>query len=71
MTQSLMHHVQREQETINRVLELYLEGCQRILERLGKAQEERIAVYRQQMNSIKEHQADLCRDLVRRLEGKK
>ncbi|RJE18978.1 hypothetical protein PHISCL_08686 [Aspergillus sclerotialis] len=70
-SKSLMHHVQREQGTINRVLELYLEGCHRILEQLGKAQEERIAVYRQQMNSIKEHQADLCRDFVRRLEGNK
>lgn len=63
-----MRHIQNEQDAINRVLELYLQGCHRVLDRLSKAQEERIAGYRRQMNSIQEHQARLCRDLIQRLE---
>ena len=65
-----MRHIKREQEAINRVLELYVQGCHRVLDRLFKAQEERIAGYRQQMEAIQEHQAGLCRGLMQRLERK-
>lgn len=64
-----MRHVQHEREAINRVLELYVQGCHRVLDRLFQAQEERIAGYRQQMGAVQEHQAGLCRGLMRRLEG--
>lgn len=69
MMQDIMRHVQREREAINGVLEQYLQGCHRVLDQLFRVQEERIAAYKQQLSSIQEHQAGLCRGLIRRLEG--
>ncbi|RMJ28658.1 hypothetical protein PHISP_00515 [Aspergillus sp. HF37] len=67
-SQEIMRHVQHEREAINRVLGLYVQGCHRVLDGLFQAQEERIAGYRQQMGAVQEHQAGLCRGLMRRLE---
>ncbi|KAJ5171234.1 DAHP synthetase I/KDSA [Penicillium coprophilum] len=57
-----------EKATISRVLEIYREGCSRILDDLFQAQEARMQLYRQQMQSVKEQHADICRDLVRGLQ---
>ncbi|KAJ5607821.1 hypothetical protein N7537_004440 [Penicillium hordei] len=57
-----------EKATVSRVLEIYREGCSRILDDLFEAQEARIQLYRQQMQSIKEQHADICQDLVRGLQ---
>ena len=54
---------------MNLVLELYVEGCHRVLDRLAQAQAERVELYTQQMNRVKAHQAGLFQELVRRLEG--
>ncbi|KAJ5213986.1 hypothetical protein N7449_001155 [Penicillium cf. viridicatum] len=57
-----------EKATISRVLEIYREGCSRILDDLFQAQEARMQLYRQQMQSVKEQHADICQDLVRGLQ---
>lgn len=57
-----------EKATIGRVLEIYREGCSRILDDLFQAQEARMQLYRQQMQSVKEQHADICQDLVRGLQ---
>ncbi|KAJ5963933.1 DAHP synthetase I/KDSA [Penicillium vulpinum] len=53
-----------EKATISRVLEIYREGCTRILDDLFQAQEARMQLYQQQMQSVKEQHADICQDLV-------
>ncbi|KAJ5373010.1 hypothetical protein N7517_005016 [Penicillium concentricum] len=57
-----------EKATISRVLEIYREGCSRMLDDLFQAQEARMQLYRQQMQSVKEQHADICQDLVRGLQ---
>ncbi|CAI7646854.1 unnamed protein product [Penicillium discolor] len=57
-----------EKATISRVLEIYREGCSRILDDLFQAQEARMQLYRQQMQSVKKQHADICQDLVRGLQ---
>ncbi|CAG8161413.1 unnamed protein product [Penicillium nalgiovense] len=57
-----------EKAIISRVLEIYREGCSRILDDLFQAQEARMQLYRQQMQSVKEQHADICQDLVRGLQ---
>ncbi|KAJ5427263.1 hypothetical protein N7465_002333 [Penicillium sp. CMV-2018d] len=57
-----------EKATVSRVLEIYREGCSRILDDLFQAQEARMQLYRQQMQSIKEQHAEICQDLVRGLQ---
>ncbi|KAJ5229243.1 hypothetical protein N7489_009951 [Penicillium chrysogenum] len=57
-----------EKATVSRVLEIYREGCSRILDDLFQAQEARMQLYRQQMQSVKEQHADICQDLVRGLQ---
>ncbi|CAI7651424.1 unnamed protein product [Penicillium glandicola] len=57
-----------EKATVCRVLEIYREGCSRILDDLFQAQEARMQLYRQQMQSVKEQHADICQDLVRGLQ---
>ncbi|OQE42116.1 hypothetical protein PENCOP_c004G05867 [Penicillium coprophilum] len=52
-----------EKATISRVLDIYREGCSRILDDLFQTQEARLQLYRQQMQSVKEQHADICRDL--------
>ncbi|KAJ5705321.1 hypothetical protein N7536_001010 [Penicillium majusculum] len=57
-----------EKATISRVLEIYRDGCSRILDDLFQAQEARMQLYRQQIQSVKEQHADICQDLVRGLQ---
>ncbi|KAF7530324.1 hypothetical protein PCG10_003695 [Penicillium crustosum] len=57
-----------EKATISRVLEIYREGCSRIIDDLFQAQEARMQLYRQQMQSFREQHADICQDLVRGLQ---
>ncbi|KXG54226.1 DAHP synthetase I/KDSA [Penicillium griseofulvum] len=57
-----------EKATISRVLEIYREGCSRILDDLFQAQEARMQLYQQQMQAVKEQHADICQDLVRGLQ---
>ncbi|KAJ5824960.1 DAHP synthetase I/KDSA [Penicillium robsamsonii] len=57
-----------EKATISRVLEIYREGCSRILDDLFQAQEARMQLYRQQMHVVKEQHADICQDLIRGLQ---
>ncbi|KAJ5787675.1 DAHP synthetase I/KDSA [Penicillium paradoxum] len=57
-----------EKATISRVLEIYREGCGRILDDLFEAQEARMQLYHQQMQAVKEQHADICHDLVRGLQ---
>ncbi|KAJ5447254.1 DAHP synthetase I/KDSA [Penicillium cf. griseofulvum] len=57
-----------EKATISRVLEIYRDGCSRILDDLFQAQEARMQLYRQQMQAVKEQHADMCQDLVRGLQ---
>ncbi|KAG0157186.1 hypothetical protein PDIDSM_4371 [Penicillium digitatum] len=57
-----------EKATISRVLEIYREGCSRILDDLFQAQEARMQLYQQQVQSVKEQHADICQDLVRGLQ---
>ncbi|KAJ5336680.1 uncharacterized protein MYU51_005739 [Penicillium brevicompactum] len=57
-----------EKATITRVLEIYREGCGRILEDLFQAQEARMTLYKQQMQHVKEQHTEICQDLVRGLQ---
>ncbi|KAJ5143251.1 uncharacterized protein N7515_002038 [Penicillium bovifimosum] len=57
-----------EKATISRVLEIYREGCSRILDDLFQAQEARMQLYQQQMQAVKEQHADICQEMVRGLQ---
>ncbi|KAJ5115318.1 hypothetical protein NUU61_001077 [Penicillium alfredii] len=57
-----------EKATISRVLEIYRQGCSRILDDLTCAQEVRLKLYRQQMHSVKAQHAQICEDLIRGLQ---
>lgn len=57
-----------EQDTIRQVLQIYRQGCNRILDDLFKAQEARMELYRQQMSSVKEHHTQICQELIRGLQ---
>ncbi|CAG8326868.1 unnamed protein product [Penicillium salamii] len=65
---NLSDQLAAEKATITRVLEIYREGCGRILDDLFKAQEARMQLYKQQIQQVKEQHADICQDLVRGLQ---
>jgi hypothetical protein len=68
LLQNLSIQLAAEKETITRVLEIYRQGCGRILDDLFQAQEARMQLYRKQMQCVKEQHADICQDLVRGLQ---
>lgn len=47
---------------------MYRRDCHRVLDQLFEAQEERIRLCQQQMNSIREHHTEVCQELMQRLE---
>jgi hypothetical protein len=66
--QNLTIQLAAEKATITRVLEIYRQGCGRILDDLFQTQEARMQLYRQQMQYVKEQHADICQDMVRGLQ---
>lgn len=66
--QRLTHQLEQEKGTIGQVLDSYRQGCHQVMDQLFKAHEERIELYRQQMQSVRKQHSDLCQDLIRRLE---
>lgn len=57
-----------EQATIRQVLQIYRQGCNRILDDLYQAQEVRMQMYRQQMASVKTQHTQICQELIRGLQ---
>ncbi|KAL4821584.1 hypothetical protein BDW67DRAFT_190964 [Aspergillus spinulosporus] len=64
----LFRQIESEKATINEVLNGYKEQCLSVLDQLFKAQIERTRLCKQQIDSIKQQHADVCQDLIRRLE---
>ncbi|PYH65418.1 uncharacterized protein BO88DRAFT_471254 [Aspergillus vadensis CBS 113365] len=67
-SEHIIQEIESEKKTISEVLEMYRRDCHRVLDQLFKAQEERIRLCQQQMNSIREHHTDVCQELMQRLE---
>lgn len=67
-SERLTHQLEHEKGTISQVLDSYRQGCHQVMNQLFKAHEERIELYRQQMQSVRKQHSDLCQDLIRRLE---
>ncbi|RAL02440.1 uncharacterized protein BO80DRAFT_378903 [Aspergillus ibericus CBS 121593] len=67
-SEHISREIESEKDTINEVLEMYRQDCHRVLDRLFEAQEERIRLCQQQMNSIRNHHTEVCQELVHRLE---
>ncbi|KAJ5584706.1 uncharacterized protein N7459_004506 [Penicillium hispanicum] len=66
--QQLSTQLATEQETIRQVLQIYRQGCNRILDDLFQAQQVRMELYRQQMSSVKEQHTQICQELIRGLQ---
>ncbi|KAJ5721815.1 uncharacterized protein N7483_009749 [Penicillium malachiteum] len=54
-----------EQDTIHQVLQIYQQGCNRILDELFQAQQVRMGLYQQQMTTVKEQHRQLCQNFIR------
>ncbi|KAJ6028238.1 hypothetical protein N7540_003814 [Penicillium herquei] len=54
-----------EQDNIHQVLQIYQQGCNRILGELLQAQQVRMGLYQQQMTTVKEQHRQLCQDFIR------
>ncbi|KAJ5178745.1 hypothetical protein N7492_001955 [Penicillium capsulatum] len=52
----------------NQVLQIYRQGCNRILDDLFEAQEVRMELYRRQMTSVKTQHTQICQELIRGLQ---
>lgn len=50
------------------MLQIYRQGCNRILDDLFRAQEARMQLYRQQMASVKEQHTQICQELIQGLQ---
>ncbi|KAJ5093093.1 hypothetical protein N7456_008954 [Penicillium angulare] len=66
--QRLSSQLAAEQETIRQVLQIYRQGCNRILDDLFQAQKIRMNLYQQQMTTVKEQHREICQDLIRGLQ---
>jgi hypothetical protein len=66
--QRLSTQLAAEQDSVHEVLQIYRQGCSRMLEELFRAQEVRMELYRQQMASVKEQHTQICQDLIRGLQ---
>lgn len=66
--QRLTHQLEQEKGTIGQVLDSYRQGCHQVMDQLFKVHKDRIELYRQQIQSVREQHSDLCQDLIRRLE---
>ncbi|PWY86912.1 hypothetical protein BO70DRAFT_378534 [Aspergillus heteromorphus CBS 117.55] len=64
----IIREIESERRMINDVLEIYRQDCNRVLDQLFEAQEERIRLCEQQLRSIQQHHTDVCQELVHRLE---
>ncbi|GKZ29727.1 hypothetical protein AbraIFM66950_006237 [Aspergillus brasiliensis] len=67
-SEHIIQEIESEKKTINEVLEVYRRDCHRVLDQLFEAQDERIRLCQQQMNSIREHHTGVCQELMQRLE---
>ncbi|KAE8152414.1 hypothetical protein BDV25DRAFT_67365 [Aspergillus avenaceus] len=66
----LKRELENERYTVNEALETYRQQCHSVLDKLFAAQEERIRLCTQQMDAIQHHHADICKELIHRLELK-
>ncbi|KAL3476785.1 hypothetical protein BJX99DRAFT_258119 [Aspergillus californicus] len=66
--EQLSRQIDSERTTVNKVLVAYREQCHGVLDQLFKAQMERIRLCNQQIDSIKQQHADVCQELICRLE---
>lgn len=57
-----------EQDSIRQVLQIYQQGCHRILDSLSRVHEVRMQLYRQQMSSVKEQHNQICQELIQGLQ---
>ncbi|RAQ71420.1 hypothetical protein COH20_003622 [Aspergillus flavus] len=65
----LKRGLETEKQTVHGVLETYRRQCHRVLDQLFEAQEERMKLCKQQMNMIRDHHANVCQELIHRLEA--
>lgn len=63
--QSLSSQLAAEQEMIQQVLQIYRQGCNRILDDLSQAHQARMNLYQQQMTSVRDQHHAICQDLIR------
>lgn len=63
--QTLSSQLAAEQEMIQQVLQIYRQGCNRILEELSEAHRVRTNLYQQQMASVRNQHHAICQDLIR------
>ncbi|KAL4866076.1 hypothetical protein BDV12DRAFT_173440 [Aspergillus spectabilis] len=64
----ISHQIESERTTAKKVLDGYRVQCHNVLDQLYEAQLQRIRLCKQQMNSIKHQYADVCQELINRLE---
>ncbi|KAL4884424.1 hypothetical protein BJY04DRAFT_182458 [Aspergillus karnatakaensis] len=64
----LSHQIKNERATVRKVLDGYREQCHTILEELYQAQVQRIRLCKLQMESVKQQHAEVCQELISRLE---
>ncbi|KAL2815628.1 hypothetical protein BDW59DRAFT_15114 [Aspergillus cavernicola] len=68
-SEQLSRQIESERTTVKNVLGAYREQCHTVLDQLFEAQMERIRLCKRQMDSIKQQHADVCQELICRLEG--
>ncbi|KAJ5727585.1 hypothetical protein N7493_005405 [Penicillium malachiteum] len=54
-----------EQDTIHQVLQIYQQGCNRILDELLQAQQVRMDLYQQQITTVREQHRQVCQNFIR------
>ncbi|KAL4889957.1 hypothetical protein BDV59DRAFT_204765 [Aspergillus ambiguus] len=68
-SQRLACQLEDERDAINRVLDSYHRQCNQVLDQLFQAQEERLRLCQEQMDSIRTHHAKIRQELIHRLEA--
>ncbi|EPS29582.1 hypothetical protein PDE_04532 [Penicillium oxalicum 114-2] len=67
--QDLSKQLAAEKQTLQSVLQIYRQGCQRILNDVARAQQTRMHLLQQQVCLVNEQHAEICRELRQDLEG--
>ncbi|KAF9884646.1 hypothetical protein FE257_001399 [Aspergillus nanangensis] len=68
---SLQAQLSKETQVIRDVLDAYHRQCYQVLDQLFDMQEERIQLCEKQKNSIQDHHANICQELIDRLKANK
>ncbi|KAE8381094.1 hypothetical protein BDV26DRAFT_289794 [Aspergillus bertholletiae] len=65
----LTRELETEKQTVHDLLDTYRRQCHRVLDQFFEAQEERIALCKQQMDTIRHHHANVCQEIIHRVEA--